>query len=231
VSTMTLHLTDIAESVRSTHGSANTNSPSRALLYRDGCKRLFDLSVTLLTAMIWLPLVAVLAALVALDGHKPFYSQRRVGRDGRIFRMVKLRTMVADADQALVRYLEENAEARAEWDATQKLKNDPRITPIGRILRITSMDELPQLLNVLLGDMSIVGPRPFMESQKGLYPGLGYYRVRPGITGLWQVSDRNDSAFAYRAVLDDEYERTLSFPTDMSILKRTVGAVLSCSGY
>lgn len=228
---MTLHLTDIAESVRATHGPANTNSPSRAMLYRDGCKRLFDLSVTLLTAMIWLPLVAVLAVFVALDGHGPFYSQRRVGRDGRIFRMIKLRTMVADADRALARYLEENPEAKAEWDATQKLKNDPRITPVGRVLRVTSMDELPQLINVLSGDMSIVGPRPFMESQKGLYPGLGYYRVRPGITGLWQVSDRNDSAFAYRAVLDDEYERTLSFTTDISILRRTVGAVISCTGY
>src|SRR6056297_4034993 len=183
---MTLHLTDIAESVRSTHGSANTNSPSRAFLYRDGCKRLFDLSVTLLTAMIWLPLVAVLAALVALDGHGPFYSQRRVGRDGRIFRMIKLRTMVADADQALVRYLEENAEARAEWDATQKLKNDPRITPLGRILRITSMDELPQLFNVLTGSMSLVGPRPMMVNQRPLYDGKAYFRLSPGITGLWQ---------------------------------------------
>jgi len=228
---MTLHLTDIAESVGTAHAPANANSVLRVRPYRDGFKRLFDVSVTLAAAVVWLPLVAVLAILVALDGHSPFYTQRRVGRDGRMFRILKLRTMVADADSALARHLEENAEARAEWDATQKLKSDPRITRIGRILRMTSMDELPQLLNVLRGDMSIVGPRPFMENQKALYPGLGYYRVRPGITGLWQVSDRNDSAFAYRAVLDDEYERSLSFATDMSILRRTVGAVLACTGY
>ena len=181
--------------------------------------------------MVWLPVILILAAAVATDGRSPFYTQRRVGRDGRIFRIVKLRTMVPDADKKLADYLAANPEAKAEWDATQKLKRDPRITPVGQILRITSMDELPQLFNVVTGDMSLVGPRPFMENQRSLYPGLGYYRVRPGITGLWQVSDRNDSAFAYRAVLDDEYERTLSFKTDLGILRKTVGAVLACTGY
>lgn len=229
---MTLHLTDIAESSPAARNSAYTPSyKNEVQVYRDVGKRLFDFAVAAITAFVWLPLVAVLALLVALDGHSPFYTQRRVGRDGRVFRMIKLRSMVANAEEALERYLAENPEAKAEWDATQKLKKDPRITRFGQILRASSADELPQLLNVLRGDMSLVGPRPFMESQKRLYPGLGYYRVRPGITGLWQVSERNDSAFAYRAVLDDEYERTLSFRTDMSILRRTVRAVLACTGY
>jgi len=190
-----------------------------------------DVAVTAFAAFVWLPLIGILAAIVALDGHSPFYTQKRVGRDGRTFRIIKLRTMVADADAALERHLASDPAAREEWDRTQKLKSDPRITRIGAILRASSADELPQLLNVLWGDMSLVGPRPFMENQKALYPGLGYYRVRPGITGLWQVSERNDSAFAYRAVLDDEYERTLSFKGDIAILRRTVGAVLSCTGY
>lgn len=194
-------------------------------------KRALDLTLTLVSAVVWLPVVAILALAAASDGRSPFYTQRRVGRDGRIFRIVKLRTMVPNADERLEEYLRENPEAKAEWDATQKLKHDPRITTVGHILRVTSMDELPQLFNVVAGDMSLVGPRPFMENQKSMYPGLGYYRVRPGITGLWQVSDRNDSAFAYRAVLDDEYERTLSFKNDVRILKRTVGAVVSCTGY
>ena len=194
-------------------------------------KRALDLALTLGTAIVWLPVVAILALAASTDGRSPFYTQRRVGRDGRIFRIVKLRTMVPNADARLEEYLSKNPEAKAEWDATQKLKHDPRITKIGQILRVTSMDELPQLFNVVTGDMSLVGPRPFMENQKAMYPGLGYYRVRPGITGLWQVSDRNDSAFAYRAVLDDEYERTLSFSNDVQILKRTVGAVVSCTGY
>ncbi|MDJ1008250.1 MAG: sugar transferase [Paracoccaceae bacterium] len=229
---MTLHLTDVAESVSAAPAVLDTpRSRGVGSLYRDGFKRLFDLSVTAVASLIWLPVIAVLAFLVALDGHSPFYTQRRVGRDGRVFRMIKLRSMVADADAELARHLAAHPEAQAEWDATQKLKNDPRITRIGQMLRATSMDELPQLINVLRGDMSLVGPRPFMENQRGLYPGLGYYRVRPGITGLWQVSERNDSAFAYRAVLDDEYERTLSFKTDVSILQRTVGAVISCTGY
>lgn len=232
MSTMTLHLTDIVAGHSAEHEKICATASEVAFQpYRDGLKRVLDFTVSVLSAVVWLPVVLVMAVIVALDGHAPFYSQRRVGRDGRIFRMIKMRTMVPNADARLSRYLEENPEAKAEWDATQKLKNDPRITPIGRFLRKTSLDELPQVINVLFGDMAIVGPRPFMENQKGLYPGLGYYRVRPGITGLWQVSERNGSAFAYRAVLDDEYERTLSFGGDMSILKRTVRAVINCTGY
>ncbi|MEL7117242.1 MAG: sugar transferase [Pseudomonadota bacterium] len=229
---MTLQVTDISDAASApVRHHQDTSDRVAAQPYRNGMKRALDLTLTLVSAVVWLPVVAILALAAASDGRSPFYTQRRVGRDGRIFRIVKLRTMVPNADERLEEYLRENPEAKAEWDATQKLKHDPRITTVGHILRVTSMDELPQLFNVVAGDMSLVGPRPFMENQKSMYPGLGYYRVRPGITGLWQVSDRNDSAFAYRAVLDDEYERTLSFANDVRILKRTVGAVVSCTGY
>lgn len=229
---MTLHLADLPDGVRATPEAFHETAPySPARPYRDGCKRMIDIAVTATAAVVWVPVVAVLAVLVSLDGHSPLYAQRRVGRDGRVFRILKLRSMVPDADEKLAQHLAANPDAEAEWNKTQKLRKDPRITRVGHMIRATSMDELPQLINVLAGDMSLVGPRPFMEDQKALYPGLGYYRVRPGITGLWQVSERNGSAFSYRAVLDDEYERTLSLSADLRILRRTVRAVLSCTGY
>ncbi|MEM9710071.1 MAG: sugar transferase [Pseudomonadota bacterium] len=225
------HFTDTAEAVRSAKQTSSNRRSGTSQIYRSVGKRFFDLVVTSAAAIVWLPVIVLLATLVSLDGHNPFYIQRRVGRDGRVFRMIKLRSMVADAEAKLARYLAANPEAKREWDQNQKLRHDPRITRLGQLLRASSMDELPQMINVLKGDMSLVGPRPFMECQKSLYSGLGYFRVRPGITGLWQVSDRNHSEFAYRAVLDDEYERNVSFRTDVTILKRTVRAVLACTGY
>jgi lipopolysaccharide/colanic/teichoic acid biosynthesis glycosyltransferase len=145
--------------------------------------------------------------------------------------MLKLRTMVPDADRQLEAYLSRDAEARLEWNSTQKLKSDPRITWLGRFLRKTSLDELPQLWNVLVGDMSLVGPRPMMPSQRPLYHGLAYYNLRPGITGIWQVSDRNESAFSKRAEFDTEYEETMSFRNDLWLLWSTVWVVLRGSGY
>ncbi len=200
-------------------------------LYKDVVKPCLDVALVVLAGAIALPFIAVLAALVATDGHTPFYSQKRIGRNGRIFRMWKLRTMVPNADQLLKAHLDENPEAKAEWDATQKLKNDPRITRVGRLLRKTSMDELPQLLNVLCGEMSLVGPRPMMVNQRSLYPGLGYFRVRPGITGLWQVSDRNECDFHERATYDDLYDREVSLTTDVSVIVKTFQVVLRGTGY
>lgn len=228
---MTLHMTDVSDNVSvSTIPITSETTAPEIRWYRTFFKRAFDFAIVLTAAIVWLPVVAVLAFLVSLDGSSPFFVQRRVGRDGVIFWMIKLRTMVPNADEALKAYLAENPQAKAEWDRDQKLRKDPRITRLGHVLRATSMDELPQLINVLKGDMSLVGPRPFMECQKSLYPGLGYYRVRPGITGLWQVSDRNNTTFAYRAVFDDDYERSLSLKGDIMILKRTFGAVLGCTG-
>ncbi|MEM6421078.1 MAG: sugar transferase, partial [Pseudomonadota bacterium] len=161
----------------------------------------------------------------------PFYRQARLGRHGRVFRIWKLRTMVVDADARLEAYLARNPAARAEWDATQKLKHDPRITIVGRFLRKTSLDELPQLINVLTGQMSLVGPRPMMVNQRHLYDGDSYYHLRPGLTGLWQVSGRNDCRFVDRVRYDNTYAARISFLTDLGVMLRTVGVVLRGTGY
>jgi len=142
-----------------------------------------------------------------------------------------LRSMVVDAEDRLKVHLDCDPVARHQWDSTQKLKQDPRVTRIGRLLRKTSMDELPQLLNVLNGTMSLVGPRPMMVSQRHLYYGRAYYRLRPGITGLWQISARNESEFVARVRYDDEYHRNLSCWLDLKILIRTVVVVLRGTGY
>jgi lipopolysaccharide/colanic/teichoic acid biosynthesis glycosyltransferase len=144
--------------------------------------------------------------------------------------MLKLRSMVADAEARLQAHLDACPKARIEWQVTQKLRRDPRITRIGRIIRKTSLDELPQLWNVLVGEMSIVGPRPMMPSQQSLYPGIAYYAMRPGITGYWQISVRNESSFAERAQFDARYFRDLSFVTDVRIMLRTFGVVMRGTG-
>ena len=203
---------------------------SRKRPYERLFKRLLDVLVVLVTLPFTVPIVLVLAALVALDGKSPFYGQQRIGRAGHTFRMMKIRTMVPNADDLLAAHLAENADARAEWDRTQKLKHDPRITPLGRFLRKTSLDELPQLWNVLRGDMSLIGPRPMMIEQIPLYPDNHYYAMRPGISGLWQVTDRNASTFAERATYDAEYHRRLSLWLDITILARTFGVVMRGTG-
>ena len=199
--------------------------------YRGAFKRLLDVTLVLAAAPIVLPVVFALALLVKLQGGQAFYSQPRVGRHGRIYTIWKLRSMTRDADQALEAHLAANPEARVEWDRTQKLKNDPRITKLGRVLRKSSLDELPQLFNVLRGDMSLVGPRPMMPEQQALYPGTAYYKLRPGITGMWQVSKRNESTFADRARFDTQYDRRLSLLTDIKLLLATVRVVLRGTGH
>lgn len=200
-------------------------------LYRNAFKRAFDVTAILLTAPFVVPIVAALAFAVARDGGRAFYSQQRVGQGGRAFRMWKLRSMVPDADARMEQYLSVNPAARAEWDETQKLKDDPRITPFGRMLRRASLDELPQLWNVLIGDMSLVGPRPMMLNQQALYPGTAYFALRPGITGYWQTAGRNRTTFEARAEFDAAYEANLSIATDAKILMRTVAVVMNCTGY
>ncbi len=138
--------------------------------------------------------------------------------------------MVVDAEAQLESYLASDPLRRREWDDQQKLRHDPRITPIGRFIRKTSLDELPQLWNVLTGDMSIVGPRPMMPSQEALYPGRAYYALRPGITGYWQISVRNESSFAERAQFDTRYFRDLSLVTDIRVMLGTFRVVLSGTG-
>ena len=174
-------------------------------VYARGIKRILDIAIVLMASLPALMVVLPLALLSALDGASPFFFQERLGRGGRVFRMVKLRSMVPDAEARLQAHLDDDPAARAEWDSSQKLRDDPRITPMGHFLRRSSLDELPQLWNVLVGDMSIVGPRPMMPSQRDIYPGTEYYLMRPGITGFWQVSVRNEANFAERAKYDRQY--------------------------
>ncbi|SPH24097.1 Undecaprenyl phosphate N,N'-diacetylbacillosamine 1-phosphate transferase [Defluviimonas aquaemixtae] len=229
---MTLQLNDLSED----YGMASApvglvEVRKRSGIYRNVFKRLFDLAVVLISSVVVAPLIGFLALLVALDGSAPFYLNDRVGRRGKTFRMLKLRTMVPNADRLLEDYLSHNAEALLEWNSTQKLKSDPRITRVGRFLRKSSLDELPQLWNVFVGDMSLVGPRPMMPSQRALYSGMAYYALRPGITGPWQVSDRNESEFSKRAEHDTRYDETLSLTTDLKLLMATIRVVLRGTGY
>ncbi len=232
---MTVHYQDLA--ARAVAGAVAIGTPAeddallRGGLYRRVAKRALDTLLVILALPAVLPLVAVLALAVRRDGGPAFFTQERVGRGGRTYRIWKLRSMVVDAEARLEAYLAADPAARAEWDATQKLKSDPRITRFGRLIRSSSLDELPQLWNVLRGDMSLVGPRPMMPCQQEIYPGRAYYRLRPGITGPWQVSQRNETAFAERARFDAGYERELSLATDLRLLAATLRVVLRATGH
>lgn len=197
-------------------------------------KRLFDLLFFFLVAPIVVPVILILAILVKMDGGPAFYAQRRIGKDGRTFQFYKLRSMRVNADQLLVKLCKENPEIAEEWNTYQKLRHDPRITRIGNFIRKTSLDELPQVLNVLKGDMSFVGPRPFMPSQQMLYEnakGQAYFDMRPGITGMWQVSGRGETSFVARVKFDNLYHRKQSFRTDISLILRTVMVVFKSTGH
>lgn len=221
----------------STNSTSVSTKPPTALrmvgrpgVYRNGIKRFLDIAAVALSIPVVVPVVATLALAVSRDGSSPFYSQMRVGRNGKRFRMWKLRSMVPDADDRIAAHLAADPEARKEWELTQKLKNDPRITRIGRLIRKSSLDELPQLWNVLKGDMSLVGPRPMMITQEALYPGTAYYLLRPGCTGYWQTSARNETTFEARAEFDAAYEAEVSLMTDIKVLGRTVGVILRGTG-
>ena len=230
---MTLHVSNLTSdaTTEARHHTVVAQPLRRHDFYRLIFKRCLDVTLIVLCMPLVLPVIAVLALIILLTGNMPFYSQLRVGRGGRPFRMWKLRTMVTDADARLEAYLDKNPAARAEWDATQKLKNDPRITPFGRMLRKTSIDELPQLFNVLNGTMSLVGPRPMMVGQEKYYHGKAYYEMRPGITGLWQVSDRNECSFQGRVDYDNAYSQDITLKTDMRILFQTIGVVCRATGH
>lgn len=195
-------------------------------------KRAADILISLCALVFLAPLMLVTFTAIKLDGGGAFFTQSRVGRGGRLFRMYKFRTMHTDAEAMLQRLLDADPQARAEWNRFQKLRNDPRITHIGQFLRLSSIDELPQLLNVLKGDMSIVGQRPILAHQREAY-GVhitGYEQARPGITGLWQVKGRNRLSFDQRAALGTDYVRRWSFSRDLWILILTVPALLFSAG-
>jgi lipopolysaccharide/colanic/teichoic acid biosynthesis glycosyltransferase len=179
------------------------------------------------------PLMVLTAlAIYVYDGGPPLFAHRRVGREGRGFRCLKFRSMAVDAESRLERLLASDPAARREWEADHKLRRDPRVTPLGRILRKTSLDELPQLINVLRGEMNLVGPRPVVQAEACKYGHrfVHYCAVRPGITGLWQVSGRNNTSYGRRVALDVLYTRRKSLRLDLAILLRTVPAVLMRDG-
>jgi exopolysaccharide production protein ExoY len=191
--------------------------------------RALDLVVAMIAIVMVLPAMACIALMVwAHDGHSPIFAQQRIGRGGKKFACLKFRTMVADSERVLREHLAACPAARAEWMETRKLRNDPRITPLGRFLRKSSLDELPQLFNVVAGSMSMVGPRPIVAEEIDRYGRYfhHYCTLRPGITGLWQVSGRNDVSYRRRVVLDFVYSRSKSVPLDLLIMSRTVPSVL-----
>jgi len=195
-----------------------------------GC---LDIGLTLVLGTLLLPLLAVIAVLVRFDGPGPvFYGQHRLGQNSVSFVAWKFRSMVPNAEQVLERYFEANPELRSQWAQNQKLRYDPRITRIGRFLRRTSLDELPQLWNVLRGDMSLVGPRPIVEEEIARYADKYslYTKVLPGMTGLWQVSGRNNITYEERVNLDAYYVRNWSVWLDVYILIRTIWVVVIGDG-
>lgn len=197
-------------------------------------KRLMDFSLALVALVAFSPLFLLLAALVKLSDSGPvFYRHQRVGRNNASFPCLKFRTMAVNGDELLRRHLAENASAREEWETSRKLKRDPRITAIGRVLRKTSLDELPQLINIIRGDMSIVGPRPVVDDEITRYGSDArfYLMTRPGLTGPWQVSGRNDVSYETRVALDRQYVENWSLLTDIAIIVRTVPAVILARGY
>lgn len=196
-------------------------------------KRALDLSVAITLGLAVLPLVGVIVALIRLSSAGPiFYGQERVGRLGRRFKAWKFRTMLPNADEVLNRYLTEHPELAAEWKASHKLRSDPRVTWVGHWLRSTSLDELPQVWNVIVGEMSLVGPRPIVmaEIEKYAEHYEHYVQVLPGITGLWQVSGRNNTTYEERVALDVYYVQNWSLWLDIYILACTAKVVVLCEG-
>ena len=196
-------------------------------------KRIFDITATVIGGILILPVALIVAILIYLDSPGPIvFGHKRVGQGGKEFPCYKFRSMVPNAQEALEIYLKENPEAREEWERDFKLKDDPRVTKIGKFLRKTSLDELPQLWNVLIGDMSLVGPRPIVRAEVEKYGEYinDFYLVPPGITGVWQVSGRSDTTYEERVLMDSWYVHNWSVWIDIVYLVKTVLAVLKGKG-
>lgn len=217
-----------------THAELVHTRPGRNIgLAGRAAKRVMDILGALVFFTFFMPVFLGVALGVAFTSSGPiFYSQRRAGRYGRSFNFYKFRSMVVDSDRALAKHFDKHPAARAQWNKFQKLDNDPRITKFGQFIRRTSLDELPQFWNVLMGDMSLVGPRPCMQSQRQLYGKYwpDYCALRPGLTGMWQVSGRNRLTFQERVSMDSRYAREWSVWLDIRILLQTVRVVLTGDG-
>jgi Undecaprenyl-phosphate galactose phosphotransferase WbaP len=214
----------------SSHRRLRQQSRSSFLDMSRVVKRIFDLSFSLTVLTLGFPIYLLLAACVYISSPGPvFFSHQRVGRNHRTFGCMKFRTMVPNADQKLADLLARSPEMRQEFAETFKLRNDPRVTWVGKFLRVTSLDELPQFINVLKGDMSVVGPRPLVQDELERYgKDIDYVlSVKPGVTGLWQVSGRNDVSYDARVKLDVSYVTRRSLWMDISLILKTVGVVVS----
>lgn len=221
---------------RSSKGRIEQFRPRRPIEISDAAelpKVIFDRVAAFAGLILLMPLMLIVAALIwRRDPGPVLYAHKRIGRHGRVFHCLKFRTMVLDSDAILARHLAENPAAAAEWAATRKLRADPRVTSIGARLRKTSLDELPQLINVLRGEMSLVGPRPIVMDEARHYGEAlaAYLAVRPGVTGLWQISGRSDTSYAERVALDRAYVRGRNLMNDLWILMRTVAVVAKGRG-
>jgi Undecaprenyl-phosphate galactose phosphotransferase WbaP len=196
-------------------------------------KRAIDVIGAGLALLLFLPLMLVVAAMIKLTAPGPvLFAHRRLGKDGKSFHCLKFRSMVTNSAEVLAQHLATNEQARAEWARDHKLRDDPRITPLGKFLRRSSLDELPQLINVLVGEMSLVGPRPIVTDEVAKYGRyITYYNsVTPGITGLWQISGRSDMSYRRRVAIDTSYARNRSTQLDIAIMLRTLPAVLAARG-
>ncbi len=216
-----------SDSFRATHNFGFIRSIDNDL------SRLIDITFSAIALFVFFPVIILICmAIVMQDGGSPIFVHRRIGRGGRMFPCLKLRTMVRDSEEKLRRHLELDPAAQAEWALDQKLRNDPRVTPLGLFLRKSSLDELPQLLNVVYGHMSLVGPRPIVPAEVSRYGRYMkfYCEVRPGITGLWQVSGRNDISYRRRVAMDTVYSRTHWVGGNIWIMVRTVPAVFASKG-
>ncbi len=215
-----------ARNVREEAGTGNRR------LFKASLKRVFDLLGATMLGLVFSPLIVVVAVLLRLEGGPILFRHRRVGRDGKGFDCLKFRSMVPDADRVLRELLEQHPEFRAEWVRDHKLRGDPRVTAVGRFLRRTSLDEIPQLWNVLRGEMSLVGPRPVVREELLRYGRCAsiYLAARPGVTGLWQVNGRNNTDYRRRVVLDVYYVRRQNLFLDFYILLKTTYVVLGGSG-
>ncbi|WP_425545383.1 sugar transferase [Labrys sedimenti] len=212
---------------------SNKQRSGLSLELAKGGKRVLDIVTASAALVFLLPLfMLLLGVLLVLQGRPIFIRHNRVGRGGALFPCLKFRSMVTNSDEVLREHLTANSAARQEWEETHKLKNDPRITPLGQFLRKSSIDELPQLLNVIRGDMSLVGPRPIVRDEMVRYGAHieDYLKVRPGLTGLWQVSGRSDVSYQHRVSLDVRYVREWSLWSDIVIILKTIPAVLRPSG-
>lgn len=205
--------------------------PHSGLYARYG-KRMLDIAGALVLLIAFLPLMLMIIALLMSQRGPVMFGHRRIGYRGEEFSCLKFRTMVVDAEERLEELLARDPEAKRQWLADRKLDHDPRITASGHLLRKTSLDELPQLLNVLRGEMSLVGPRPVTAAELKKYgeSAKSYTSLRPGLTGKWQVSGRNDVSYACRVAMDDSYARSFSIKGDIILLCRTVAVVLGATG-